>query len=93
MAMEITHLLLAYPPMLHLDEDSEEEVDSTIGLVDTWLTPPTMLPTGDDMHPPTECFSGAYLGDEWMYNKIDNPKYFRFLILDLSIPCHQIVTP
>jgi hypothetical protein len=90
MAVEIAHLLLTYPPMPHLDEDSEEEVDST---VDTWPTPPSMPPAGDDMHPPTECFSGAHPGDEWIYNKIGAPKYFRFLIPDPSIPRCQIVTP
>jgi hypothetical protein len=91
--VEIAHLPLAYLPMPYLDEDSEEEVDSTIGLVDTWLTPPSTLPAGDNMHPPTETFSGAHPGEDWIYNKIGTPKYFWFLIPDLSIPRCQIVTP
>jgi hypothetical protein len=78
--------------MPHLEEDTDEEVDST-GLVELWPTPPSTPPAGDDMHPPTKTFCTPRPGDEWMYNAIDHPKYFRFLIPDLSIPRHQIVAP
>jgi hypothetical protein len=50
-----------------------------------------MPPAGDDMHPLAETFSGTHLGEGWEYNKITKPKYFRFLIPDLSIPRCQIV--
>ena len=93
MPAEIARLPLTYPPMPHLDENSKEEVDSTIGLVDIWPTLPSTPPAGDDMHPSTETFSGAHPGDEWIYNKIGTPKYFWFLILDLSISHRQIVAP
>jgi hypothetical protein len=91
MAAEIAHLPLAYPPMPHLEEDTNEEVDST-GL-ESWPMPPSTPPTGDDMHPLTKTFCASSPGNEWMYNTIDHPKYFRFLIPDLSIPRCQIVAP
>jgi hypothetical protein len=43
------------------------------------------------MHPPAETFSGAHPGEDWEYNKITKPKYFRFLIPDPSILHCQIV--
>jgi hypothetical protein len=52
-----------------------------------------MLPAGDDMHPPAETFSGAHPGENWEYNVIKKPKYFRFLIPDPSILRRQIVAP
>jgi hypothetical protein len=57
------------------------------------MTFTTRPPTGDDMHPLNEMFSGAYPGEEWKYNKVGSPKYFQFLIPDPSIPCHQIIAP
>src|SRR5437879_7464380 len=38
-------------------DQSEEEVYSVL---DQWLSPPSMLPAGDDMHPRAEPFSGAH---------------------------------
>jgi hypothetical protein len=76
--------------MPHLEEDSEEEVSS---ILDQWPSLPSMPPAGNDMHPPTKQFSGAYPGEEWEYNKISAPKYFWFLIPDPSIPHCQIVAP
>jgi hypothetical protein len=71
-------------------EQLEEEVCS---ILEQWLSPPSMPPTGDDMHPSAETFSGAHLGEGWEYNVIKKPKYFRFLIPDPSILHHQIVAP
>jgi hypothetical protein len=79
--------------MPYLEEKSEEEVDSTIRLLDTWPSPPGMPPIGDDMHPSNEMFSGTHPGEEWKYNKVGSPKYFWFLIPDPSIPCCQIIAP
>ena len=79
------------PLTIQHQEESEEEVENT--LLDTWPSPPGMPPAGDDMHPPSEMFSGAHPGEEWQYNKIGTPKYFRFLIPDPSIPRCQIIAP
>jgi hypothetical protein len=76
MALTITH------------EQSEEEVCSDL---EQWLSPPSMPPAGDDMHPLAETFSGAHPGEDWEYNAIKKPKYFRFLIPDPSILRRQIV--
>jgi hypothetical protein len=71
-------------------DQSEEEVCSVL---DQWLSPPSMPPAGDDMHPPAETFSGTHPGKNWEYNAIKKPKYFQFLILDPSIPRRQIIAP
>src|SRR5437588_3198284 len=71
-------------------DQSEGEVSS---ILDQWPSPPSTPPAGDDMHPPAETFSGARPGEEWEYNAISKPKYFRFLIPDPSIPRRQIVAP
>jgi hypothetical protein len=85
MPADITRMALT---MVH--DQSEEEVSS---ILDQWPSPPSMPPAGDDMHPPAETFSGAHPGEEWEYNAISKPKYFRFLISDPSIPCCQIIAP
>jgi hypothetical protein len=71
-------------------KQSEEEVCSVL---EQWPSPPSTPPAEDDMHPPAEMFSGAYPGEDWEYNMIKKPKYFRFLIPDPSILCHQIIAP
>jgi hypothetical protein len=71
-------------------KQSEEEVCSVL---EQWLSPPSMPPAGDDMHPPAETFSGTHPGEDWEYNKIIKPKYFWFLIPDPSILRHQIIAP
>jgi hypothetical protein len=85
MPADITRMALT---MVH--DQSEEEVSS---ILDQWPSPPSMPPAGDDMHLPAETFSGACPGEDWEYNAISKPKYFRFLIPDPSILRRQIVAP
>jgi hypothetical protein len=85
MPADITHMALTMTC-----EQSEEEVCSVL---DQWPSPPSMPPAGDNMHPLAKTFSGTHLGKDWEYNAIRKPKYFWFLILDPSIPHHQIVAP
>jgi hypothetical protein len=63
MATTIARLTPTFAPMPHLEEDTDEEVDST-GLAESWPTPPSTPPAGDDMHPPTETFCAPCPGDE-----------------------------
>jgi hypothetical protein len=91
MAATIARLSPMYQPMPHLEEDDED--DGLCHSPESWPTPPSMPPAGDDMHPPAEEFSGAHPGNEWIYNATSAPKYFRFLIPDPSIPRRQIVAP
>jgi hypothetical protein len=76
--------------MPYLEEELEDEVSS---ILDQWPLLPSMPPAGNDMHLLTEQFSGAHPGEEWEYNKISAPKYFWFLIPDLSILHCQIIAP
>jgi hypothetical protein len=67
--------------------------DKVCSVLEQWLSPSSMPPAGDDMHPPAETFSGAHPGEDWEYNKITKPKYFQFLIPDPSILRCQIIAP
>jgi hypothetical protein len=61
--------------------------------MDIWPSPPLTLVEGDNMHPPQELIAGVHPGKGWHYNSIKCLDYYRFLILDPTIPGHLVVTP
>ena len=61
---------------------SSSSWDNDSDMLNTWPSPPTTPPHGDDMHPPDANTRGSHPGNEWEINRPNTRTYYRFLIPD-----------